>query len=625
VQVQASLDNTPLWIERRGGEVSAAAMLRAELGCPEVLARVLVGRGIDSVQAAKEFFAPGMEALLDGQASDPMRMLGMPLAVERILATIRACEPVMVYGDYDVDGTTATVLLKTTIERIGAAMQPPRAVPVSYHVPHRIREGYGMQSGVLAAAAENGVRLVISVDTGIRAVAEAAEARRIGLDLIVTDHHLPDGMTELPQCVAVVNPAQPGCQYENKNLCGAAVAFKLAQALLVAASGEMPDPSAWLKRVREVLLPSFLKLVAIATIADSVPLTGENRTIAALGLAGLANPVQPGLRALLRVAAIPPERAPSAGEVGFRIAPRINAAGRMDVASDVVDLLLTRDHTRARELADKLDRLNQERRDSEARALDAIDLELQAIVDADGCFPSECLVLDHPEWHRGVLGILASRVVERTGRPALVLTHADGDAHGSGRSVRGFHLLDALTAVDCEGDLFHRFGGHAHAVGFSMASERLAVLRQRMRAHTETALSAEVLRPQMEYDAELMFGDLTIELARWVTRCAPFGIGNPEPTFLTRGAVVTAPVRLIQEKHVCLQLAESPESRVCMPALGWSNGGTNWASVCGRLDLQPGSRVDVLYRLRCNTGPYAGPHFGGLEMELCGIAVSILQ
>jgi len=297
----------------------------------------------------------------------------------------------------------------------------------------------------------------------------------------------------------------------------------------------------------------------------------------------------------------------------------------MDVASDVVDLLLTRDHTRARELADKLDRLNQERRDSEARALDAIDLELQAIVDADGCFPSECLVLDHPEWHRGVLGILASRVVERTGRPALVLTHADGDAHGSGRSVRGFHLLDALTAVDCEGDLFHRFGGHAHAVGFSMASERLAVLRQRMRAHTETALSAEVLRPQMEYDAELMFGDLTIELARWVTRCAPFGIGNPEPTFLTRGAVVTAPVRLIQERHVCLQLAESPESRVCMPALGWSNGGTNWASVCGRLDLQPGSRVDVLYRLRCNTGPYAGPHFGGLEMELCGIAVSILQ
>jgi single-stranded-DNA-specific exonuclease len=623
MQVQASLESTPLWVERQGGGTSAAQSLAVELGCPEVLARVLVARGIDTVDAAKEFFEPRMESLLNDATSDPMRMLGMRAAVDRILTAIRACEPVMVYGDYDVDGTTATVLLKTTIERIGAAMQPARAVPVTYHVPHRIREGYGMQSRVLAAASESGIRLVISVDTGIRAVAEAAEARRIGLDLIVTDHHLPDGMTELPECVAVVNPAQPGCGYENKYLCGAAVAFKLAHALLIAAVGEMPDGAAWLKRVRDVLLPSFLKLVAIATIADSVPLTGENRTIAAVGLAALANPVQPGLRALLQVAAIPSERAPSAGEVGFRIAPRINAAGRMDVASDVVELLLTRDPARAREIAEKLDRLNQERRDSEARALDGIDKELQAMVDEAGCYPAECLVLDHPEWHRGVLGILASRVVERTGRPALVVTHADGDAHGSGRSVRGFHLLDALTAVDCDGDLFHRFGGHAHAVGFSMASERLDVLRDRMRSHAQTALSAEVLRPRVEYDAELGFADLSVDLARWVARCAPFGIGNPEPVFLTHGAVVTAPVRLIQEKHVCLQLAESAGSAACMPALGWSNGGTNWAALCDRLELGAGSKVDVLYRLRCNTGPYAGPHFGGLEMELCGLCVSI--
>ena len=433
MQVQARVKSTPLWVQRQGGDVSAAQALAGELGCPEVLARVLVGRGIETLETAKGFFEPRLEMLLEGPASDPMRMLGMHAAVERVLGAIRACEPVMVYGDYDVDGTTATVLLKTTIERIGAAMLPARVVPVTYHVPHRIREGYGMQSSVLAAAAENGVGLVISVDTGIRAVAEAAEARRLGLDLIVTDHHLPDGMTKLPDCLAVINPAQPGCEYENKHLCGAAVAFKLAQALLIAAADEMADPAAWRKRVREVLLPSFLKLVAIATIADSVPLTGENRTIAALGLKALANPVQPGLRALLHVAAIPAERAPSAGEVGFRIAPRINAAGRMDVASDVVELLLTRDAVRARELAEKLDRLNQERRDSEAQALDAIDRELQAMLQEDGCYPAECLVLDHPKWHRGVLGILASRVVDRTGRPALVVTHADGDAHGSGR------------------------------------------------------------------------------------------------------------------------------------------------------------------------------------------------
>lgn len=620
MQVQSTPESVPLWVQRQSGDSSATAALVTELGCPDVLVRVLAARGIATVEDAKEFFAPRIETLLDSPACDPMSMLGMRTAVERILAAIRASEPVMVYGDYDVDGTTATVLLKTTIERIGASMRPARSVPVTYHVPHRIREGYGMQSGVLAAAAESGVRLVISVDTGIRAVAEAAEARRIGLDLIVTDHHLPDGMTQLPECVSVVNPAQPNCTYPNKHLCGAAVGFKLAQALLVAAAGEMSDATAWLKRVRELLLPSFLKLVAIATIADSVPLLGENRTIAALGLAALARPVQPGLRALLELAAIRPDRAPSAGEVGFRIAPRINAAGRMDVASDVVELLLTRDPSRARELAEKLDRLNQERRDSEAKALDAIDRELNAIANEQGGYPPECLVLDHPEWHRGVIGILASRVVERTGRPALVVTHSDGDAHGSGRSVKGFHLLDALTAVDSDGDLFHRFGGHAHAVGFSLPSDRLELLRQRMRLHTQTALPAELLRTRMEYDGELEFADFSVELAQWLARCAPFGVGNPEPVFLTRGAALTAPVRLIQEKHVCLQLADSPVSPASIPALGWSNGAVNWATRCDRLGLGPGTRVDVLFRLRQNTGPYAGAHFEGLEMDMCGIA-----
>jgi single-stranded-DNA-specific exonuclease len=622
VHVQSSVEDTTVWVRRGDDDPQAARALASELGCPGVLAQVLVARGIESAESAKEFFAPRIESLLDRASADPMQMLGMAVAVERVLKAIGEREPVMVYGDYDVDGTTATVLLKTAIERIGAAMQPTRAVDVRYHVPHRIREGYGMQSSVLAAAAESGVRLVISVDTGIRAAAEAEEARRIGLDLIITDHHLPDGVAELPACVAVINPAQPGCAYQNKHLCGAAVAFKLAHALLIVAAKEMQDSEAWLARVREVLLPSFLKLVAIATIADSVPLIGENRTIAALGLAGLAHPVQPGLRALLQVAAIAPGSTPTAGEVGFRIAPRMNAAGRMDVASDVVELLLTRDPVRAGELAGKLDRLNQERRDSEARALAEIDRELQTMVDAAGCYPPQCLVLDHPEWHRGVLGILASRVVERTGRPALIVTHAEGDAHGSGRSIRGFHLLDALTSVD-GGDLFYRFGGHAHAVGFSLASERLDLLRERMLRHTEIMLSSDVLRRRMEYDAELAFADLTIELAGWVARCAPFGVGNPEPVFLTRRLVVVAPVRRIQEKHVSLQLAASTAASASIPALGWSNGATQWAQLCTRMDLKSGSVIDALYRLRRNTGPYAGKHFGGLELELCGVCAAI--
>ncbi|HEX9199876.1 MAG TPA: DHH family phosphoesterase, partial [Acidobacteriaceae bacterium] len=467
---EQSNQQSAAWVIKAGADSEVAQALGAHLGCPPAIAQILVTRGIDTDAAADAFLNPTAETFLADPANDPTQMLGMVAAVERILAAVCAGEPILIYGDYDVDGTTATVLLKTAIERIGLAMEPQKPAQVTYHVPHRIREGYGMQNAILAEAAASGVRLVISVDTGIRAIAEAIEARALGLDLIVTDHHLPDDAA-IPDALAVINPAQPGCPYPNKYLCGAAVAFKLAQALLAAAAPLTADSAAFVARTRGILLPSFLKLVAIATIADSVPLTGENRAIAALGLAALANPVQPGLRALMHFAKLPLDRAPTATEVGFRLAPRINAAGRMDIASDVVELFLTRDHARANELAGKLDGLNQDRRDSEARALDAIDRELLSLLDEDGAYPRDCLILDHPDWHRGVLGILASRVVDRTGRPALILTHADGDAHGSGRSVPGFHLLDALTATDA-GDpaqrLFHRFGGHAHAVGFSL-------------------------------------------------------------------------------------------------------------------------------------------------------------
>jgi single-stranded-DNA-specific exonuclease len=607
----------------------AALSLSQLLPCPPAIAQILVSRSIDTPAAAEAFLNPTLAALLDDPAADAMQMLGMAAAVERILAAIRAAEPILIYGDYDVDGTTATVLLKTTIERIGLAVEPEKPQQVTYHVPHRIREGYGMQNAILAEAAAAGVRLVISVDTGIRAVVEAAEARVLGLDLIVTDHHLPDDAAELPDALAVINPAQPGCPYPNKHLCGAAVAFKLAQALLDAAATLTPDPEAFRARTRGVLIPSFLKLVAIATIADSVPLTGENRAIAALGLAALANPIQPGLRALMQLAKIPLDRAPTATEVGFRLAPRINAAGRMDIASDVVELFLTRDATRARALAQKLDSLNTDRRDSEARALDAIDRELLSLFDADGAYPAECLILDHPEWHRGVLGILASRVVDRTGRPALVITHADGDAHGSGRSIPGFHLLDAITAADTAdpaAPLFHRFGGHAHAVGFSLPSSRLALLRARLKAYAESRLNPSLLIPQLDYDAELALADITAEFAAWIARCAPFGIGNPEPIFLTRNATLAASVRLIQDKHVCLQLVQPipPERNhtrqhapaPAIPALGWSRGPINWSASCAEIALAQGSVVDILYRIRKNTGPYASPHFGGLELDL---------
>ena len=625
VQEQSNPAPSPAWILKADGDAQTVQAMAVHLGCLPAIAQLLVARGIDTPAAAEAFLNPTLEALLDDPACDPTQMIGMDAAVERILHAIRNAEPILIYGDYDVDGTTATALLKTAIERIGLAIEPQKHAQVTYHLPHRIREGYGMQNAILGEAAASGVRLVISVDTGIRAIAEAVEARALSLDLIVTDHHPPDGAT-IPDALAVVNPTQPGCPYPNKNLCGAAVAFKLAQALLAAAAPLTADAEVFRAHTRGVLLPSFLKLVAIATIADSVALTGENRMIAALGLAALANPMQSGLRALMQLAKIPLDRAPTATEVGFRIAPRINAAGRMDIADDVVELLLTRDAARARELAGKLDRLNQERRASEASALQAIDRELMSLRGAADEYPRECLILDNPEWHRGVLGILASRVVERTVRPALIVTHADGNAHGSGRSVPGFHLLDAITAADAAdpaAPLFNRFGGHAHAVGFSLASERLPLLRARMKDYASTHLTPALLVPRLDYDAELSLAEITPELMAWVARVAPFGIDNPEPVFLTRCVTLAAPIRIIQEKHIALQLMQrgplQQSDPAAIPALGWSRDAIGWPARCNRLALAKGSVVDVLYRLRHNTGPYASSQFGGLELELAGL------
>jgi single-stranded-DNA-specific exonuclease len=598
-----STERVPEWrVGRCDGEAVARVMRRA--GCPREIAELLVLRGISDDAAVDAFFKPSLDHLLD-----PMAMLGMAEAVARVQLAVRDGEPILIYGDYDVDGTVATVLLKTAIERVAPKDKPAK---VTYHVPHRIREGYGMQASVLGQAAAAGVRLVISVDTGIRAFAAAAEAKALRLDLIVTDHHLPDEVSGVPEAVAVVNPAQDGCGYGFKGLCGAGVAFKLAQAILSAACETEEERV----RLRRGVLPSFLKLVAIATIADSVPLEGENRTIASIGLAELRNPVQAGLRALMEVAQIPVDRAPTATEVGFRIGPRINAAGRMDVASDVVEMFLTRDAERAMELAQKLNRLNEERRATEARALEAIDAQLALLRVEDGEFPAECIVLDDAEWHRGVLGILASRVVDRTGRPALVMNHEDGHAHGSGRSVAGFHLLDALTAVHAgvDGGLFTRFGGHAHAVGFSLPSDRMEILRNAMARHGRSRLDEQMLAPALQCDVEVELGSLTPEFAAWLERCGPFGVGNPEPVLVTRGVVVAAEPRAIKERHISIEVVGDGER---MRAVGWSRG-EEWPKRCARLGVVQGARVDVAYRLRSKTHP----QFPGLELEIVDLRLS---
>jgi single-stranded-DNA-specific exonuclease len=572
------------WVLAEAHPEEAAALAKAAR-LPVVLAELLVARGITQASEAYAFLNPEIAHL-----NDPFLMLGMTAAVERVEAAIRLREPVLLYGDYDVDGTTAVVLLKTAIEMLGGV--------VRFHVPHRLHEGYGLQSSVLEAAHAEGVRLVITVDTGMRAFQEAETARSLGLDLIVTDHHLAQAGDELPVALAVLNPNQHGCPYPEKSLCGAAIALKLAQALL-----ERRDAT----RTREKLLPSFLKMAAIATIADAVPLRGENRVIAALGLRELRRPAGAGLRALFAAAALDPASKQLTGfDVAFRLAPRINAAGRMDVASDVIELFSTRDGSRAQELAEKLERLNRERRDTEETALRAIEERLANDVE----LTNDCLlVVDGDGWHRGVIGILASRVVERCAKPAIVVSVEDGIAHGSGRSVDGFPLLEAIETC---ADLFTRFGGHAFAVGFALPADSLPERKRRLRAHARERLAAREPERLLRIHAELPLDRITPVLAGWLRKLEPLGHGNPEPLFVARRVRLTASPRIMKDRHVRLELVQES-------ALG-ANGSTRavgWdlAARAAELGLAQGSIVDLAYRIRENEHP----EYGGLEVEIAGI------
>ena len=565
-------------------ELAAAARL------PLVLAELLIARGITKPDEAFAFLNPELSHL-----HDPFLMLGMTAAVERLEAAIAQREPVLLYGDYDVDGTTAVVLLKTAIEMLGGI--------VRFHVPHRLREGYGLQSAVLEAAYAEGARLVITVDTGMRAFAEAETARRLGLDLIITDHHLPSADETAPIALAILNPNQPACCYPEKFLCGAAIALKLAQAIL-----ERHDAV----RAKEKILPSFLKMAAIATIADAVPLVGENRVIAALGLRELRRPVGLGLRALFAAAELDPAaKALTAFDVAFRIAPRINAAGRMDVASEIVELFCTRDTSRARELAAKLERLNRERRDTEASALAAIESRLAS----DPCLAAaRFLVVDGDGWHRGVIGILASRVVERTAKPALVISIEDGVAHGSGRSIDGFQLLEAIETCS---DLFTRFGGHAFAVGFSLPASSIPELKRRLNLCAEERLAAREPERLLRIHAELPLDRITPVLAGWLRKLEPLGHGNPEPIFVARNVRIASQPRIMKERHLRLELVQQSTTAEGFPAMSGVTRAVGWdmASQAQSLGLTQGKSIDVAYRIRENLHR----DFGGLEIEIAGL------
>lgn len=584
---------------------------------PLPVTELLFRRGVRSATELRQFLRPRLSDL-----HDPFLMLDMHQAVDRILLAVARRESILIYGDYDVDGTTATVLLKTAIDRI-----TPKDCPslVRFHIPHRIREGYGMQTGILADVAEEGVRLVISVDTGIRAFAAVDEAQTQGMDVIVTDHHLPDD-AGIPEALAVLNPNRPDCRYPFKELCGAGVAFKLAHALLLSVANETEAGTfnpITLDALETKFLPSFLKLLAIATIADSVPLLGENRAIVSLGMEQLRRPTQAGLRSLMQFSGFEIVEGAvvgdfSARDIAFRIAPRINAAGRMDNAAEVVELFLTRDVERAQTISEKLHTLNMERRETEARILEEIEVQIAKLRETDAELATHgVVVLDGEGWHRGVVGILASRAVERTGRPAIVIAHEDGQAHGSGRSVAGFHLLDAITAVDNEAAVFTRFGGHAFAVGFTLPSILVPEFKVRLAAFSTARLTNAILTPTFDVDAQLQLDAIDFELAAAIRQCEPFGNANPEPIFAAVGITVVEPVRILKERHAKLRLRQGTGGSV-FSALCWSRSEL-WPRRLEELGIIEGTLIDIAFRVRETSHSEYGR---SVDLEVCDVRLA---
>ncbi len=524
----------PVW-EHLPCDDAQVDRLAGEACISPVLARLLCLRGLSNPDAATRFLNPSLD-----QLHDPFRLTDMRPAVDRLLAAIGRQERIAIHGDYDVDGITSTVILRRALELLGGE--------VVHYLPDRLRDGYGLQPETVTRLHEAGVSVVVTVDCGIRGIEAARRARELGVDLIVTDHHEPD--RSLPPAFAVINPKRLDCEYPDKNLAGVGVALKLVQALC-----KRTDRTSW--------LTAFVKVAAIGTLADVVPLVGENRVIAKLGLELLSRgPHKVGLRALLDACGLSGK--PIDGyHVAFMIAPRVNAAGRMSSPDIAARLLLAANEDmadEARALADQLNSENLRRQKEEAEVV----ARARAVVESDPDVGARTvLVVAGEGWHRGVIGIVASKLVETFHRPAIVLS-LDGEvAHGSCRSIPG---LDILAALEQCGNLFLRFGGHRYAAGLTMEASRIAALRKAVNDHADKVLGPDDLRPRIRIDSGVGFRGLNGSLASHLAALAPFGAGNPRPVFhATRVEIVDGP-RRVKDRH--LTLAVRQEGRT-FRAIAW--------------------------------------------------------
>lgn len=504
---------------------AAAERLAAALRVPPVVARLLCQRGFSDPDVATRFLNPSLD-----QLHDPMALADMGRAVDRILAAVARRERIAIHGDYDVDGVTSTVILRRALELLGG--------DVVHFIPERLRDGYGLQPATVERLHGDGISLIVSVDCGIRGADAARRARELGVDLIITDHHEPD--VSLPDALAVINPKRHDCSYPDKYLAGVGVALKLVQAL-----GQRSGREAW--------LPGFIKVAAIGTLADVVPLVGENRVIAKLGLDLLSRgPHKVGLRALLDVAGLSGKTIDSY-HIAFMLAPRVNAAGRMSTPDIATRLLLASDEAmgeEARALAQQLDGENIKRQEEESEILAAARRVVQTDPDVGA---RSVLVVAGDGWHRGVIGVVASKLVDAFHRPTIVLSVEDGIAHGSCRSIPHFDMLGALER---SAPLLTRFGGHRQAAGLTMEASRIRELRAAVNEVADETLGPEDLMPRLRVDGDLIFRGITGDVAAGVASLAPFGAGNPRPVFSTRGVEVVDGPRKLKERHLKMTLRQ---------------------------------------------------------------------
>lgn len=547
-------------------EPAPSGYIAALSDLPPVLAQVLYNRGYRDPAQARAF----LEGRWEGP-SDPFLLKGMAEAVQTIHRAIRERQPIAIYGDYDADGVSATVVLAHVLRAVGASGQ--------IHIPHRYDEGYGVNAAALRKLADQGIRLVITVDCGISSAREVAEAAEYGLEVIITDHHTPG--LELPAAAAIINPRQADCPYPFKDLAGVGLAYKLAQALLMD-SGPSSEPD------------DFLDLVAIGTVADLAPLRGENRALVRRGLAHIRRAPRPGLQALLDIAAIPPQRT-TAWTLGHVLGPRLNASGRLTHARYSLKLLMAETPAEARPLARQLNDWNRQRQHLTLQYTEAARQQVLA----EGMPP--LLFVASREFLSGVVGLVASRLMDEFYRPAVVVAIEDGQSKGSARSIPGFHIAEALNACH---DLFERHGGHAAAAGFTIRTERLPELQARLQALAAEALgNHDFIRPLM-IDAEATLADLTEMLVENLARLEPCGQDNPPPLFLTRGLRVLDRRYVGREAaHLQLRLTDGKEER---RAVLFNHA---------RITPHVPDRVDIVYQLDLNE--WRGER--QVEMRICDL------